>query len=189
VFLPDSLHPRRWSFTYEIPRHSYVRLGRLVPAVDVSSLVFSIGRDIYVLRVPHDLNAHDVSLDRSTVLLQDEDTILNIQGLRYCSASLALHSMYSTSLEIRIHTSCSVGNQAGHARLGSGDCLRNDSHSSLTLNLPYEAELFDVIEFDEWAGVVVVVTSSFVGGEFDQDYATIFTVDSLGDYVLNSLCP
>jgi hypothetical protein len=176
----------RWTFPYEnLIDHGSIRLGRLIPSTEVTSLTFSIGSNVYALRVPHDFRNSKATLAQDLSPLQGHDSFVNLQGLRNCWANVGLTSADLTEFHIGIHTNYSLGVHAGHARITQRDRPEN---VKFTLTFPYEANLFDIVEFDEWVGTIVLVTSRLRNGHFEQDIATILTVQGLGEHVLNEMC-
>jgi hypothetical protein len=175
----------RQSFTYpEVSNTNSLRFGCLTRSGDATSLTFAVGRNAYTLHIPWSLKASKIVMNMDYLLPEGELSV-GIRGLRYCSAYTTFQNMDYSTLQIRIHTSHVTDTYARHARLCEG--VRPET-SSLELRLAREAELFDLIEFDEWAGVIVVVTSRYIEGEFDKDYATIFALDGLEDYIRNLEC-
>jgi hypothetical protein len=175
----------RWTFPYESSVHGTIRLGRLIPSQDVTALTFSIGGNVYALRVPHDVRNRNATLAQGVSPLQGHDSFVNLQGFRNCSANVIERSPQTTQFDLGVHLSHSLGVHAGHARLPE---RARPENSHFILEYPYETDLFDIVEFDEWAGVVVLVTNRLENGQFDQDYATILSIPNLGPHILDSMC-
>jgi hypothetical protein len=182
--ITDAEELRRFTFGFlEIPDHEQLRLGLTLIVGDTASIPFTTGTDMYILQVPNDLETNKITLDKNPLLFQGSEGNMTLQGFRSYSAVITSESRQTSDLHIRIYTSNLFGLPAGHARIGTRSLLEQ---SSLTIGLPYESELFDIIEFDEWTGVIAVVTSRYIQGGFDQDYVILLRVKNFGDDVIDS---
>jgi hypothetical protein len=181
VFTPETEELRRFSFDFhEASGYDHLLLACPLDVDEMVLLPFASDTHMYVLHVPNDLVAENINLVEGSPLLQEWDEPITLAGPRYCSASVKSQGAENPDLHMHIYMNASLRTLAGYTRLGTRD---HPDQSCLKVRLPYESYLPNIIWFDEWAGVIAVVTSRYIHGQFPQEYVTILRVKNPRDDV------